>query len=229
MKAHFLPKTDGELSLWLQNFASKLPSYQTILNLSAEDLSSAARDAETLSYSLKISEAYRNEWKERTSFKKILKEGNGAAITLPTPPVEPPAPQGTIISGIVPRIRKFSQRIKKHPNFTTSIGIDLGLIGTDVNRDASALQPEIKAVFSGGEVVIAWKKGVSDGIDIYVDRGTGWEFLATDFQPNFTDKYRLSAEAAAAKWKYKARYRIGDEQAGNWSNVVEVAVLSSAV
>jgi hypothetical protein len=44
-------------------------------------------------------------------------------------------------------------------------------------------------------------------------------FPAVDTVPDYTD-----TAAQSALWKYKAIYRQGDDRAGQWSNVVSVAV-----
>ncbi len=59
---------------------------------------------------------------------------------------------------------------------------------------------------------------------IQVDRGAGqgFVFLANDTTPGYTDTTPLPT--APAKWTYRAIYHVGDQQAGQWSAPVGVAV-----
>ncbi|MEI6336175.1 MAG: hypothetical protein WCS87_16570 [Methylococcaceae bacterium] len=43
-------------------------------------------------------------------------------------------------------------------------------------------------------------------------------------QPNTTDNTLLPASGATAIWKYKAIYRLHDEQVGQWSDMISVMV-----
>ena len=59
-----------------------------------------------------------------------------------------------------------------------------------------------------------------------MDRGTGtFAFLAIDTVPDYLDTTPLPAPGAGAVWKYKAIYRLKDEQVGQWSDVISVSVM----
>jgi hypothetical protein len=57
-----------------------------------------------------------------------------------------------------------------------------------------------------------------------VDRGDGkgFGFLAVDTVPDYVDTAPIPP--AAATWKYKVIYRLHDEQVGQWSAFVSLAV-----
>jgi hypothetical protein len=67
-----------------------------------------------------------------------------------------------------------------------------------------------------------------DGIEIQVDRGTGFVFLAIDTIPNYTDTAPMPAAGQSALWKYNPEsfrgYRQGDDRVGQWSDVVSIPV-----
>ena len=50
-----------------------------------------------------------------------------------------------------------------------------------------------------------------------------WVFLAVDTEPHYIDTLAL-APGTAAVWKYRAIYLNGDEQFGQWSDPVSIAV-----
>jgi hypothetical protein len=64
-------------------------------------------------------------------------------------------------------------------------------------------------------VDIGWTKQGMDSIEIWVDRGTGFVFLAVDTVPGYTDTAPLPAAGQSALWKYKAIYHQGDDRVGN--------------
>lgn len=74
---------------------------------------------------------------------------------------------------------------------------------------------------------IVWTKGDADCLEIWVDRGDGkgFIFLAIDSQPDYPDTTAsLPATGASAVWKYKGIYRLADEQAGQWSDIISTTV-----
>ncbi len=61
-----------------------------------------------------------------------------------------------------------------------------------------------------------------DAIEIQVDRGAGWQMLAFDTTPGYTDTFALPN--ALTKWKYRAIYRVGDQRVGQCSAEQSVTV-----
>lgn len=86
------------------------------------------------------------------------------------------------------------------------------------------MKPVITAQLDAGQVDIGWMKQGMDGIEIQVDRGTGFVFLAIDTIPGYTDTAPMPAAGQSALWKYKAIYRQGDDRVGQWSDVVSIPV-----
>ena len=67
------------------------------------------------------------------------------------------------------------------------------------------------------------KSAFLDLCEIEVDRGDGQGFklLAYDTTPNYLDTLQPTT---AAKWTYRAIYRVGDARVGQWSAPVSIAV-----
>ncbi len=110
-------------------------------------------------------------------------------------------------------------RIKNHPGYTEAIGQDLAIIGAEQTVDPGAMKPALKLTLAAGHPNVGWKKQGMDGLEIHVDRGAGFGFLAIDTVPDYLDTAALPAAGASAVWKYKAIYRLGDEEVGQWSDV----------
>lgn len=59
-----------------------------------------------------------------------------------------------------------------------------------------------------------------------MDRNDGnqFVFLIINTEPSTTDPSPLPAPGTSAAWRYKAINRLHDEQVGQWSDVVSIAV-----
>jgi len=68
-----------------------------------------------------------------------------------------------------------------------------------------------------------------DGIEIWVDRGDGKGFLlsAIDTIPDYLDTAPLPGGWHECRWKYKAIYRLNDEQVGQWSDIASISVMGA--
>src|ERR1700720_1989927 len=119
-------------------------------------------------------------------------------------------------------VTKLVQRIKNHPGYTEAIGQDLGIIGAEQTIDMIAIKPTLIALLIAGHPVIQWDRQEMDAVELWVDRGSGFVFLAIDSEPDYTDTAALPAGGGI--WKYKAIYRLHDEQVGQWSDIVSVPV-----
>ena len=87
------------------------------------------------------------------------------------------------------------------------------------------MKPIFTIVLQAGHPNIVWKKQGMDALEIHVDRGAGFAFLALDTVPDYLDTAPLPAPGASAVWKYKAIYRLRDEQVGQWSDIASVSVM----
>jgi hypothetical protein len=223
-KSYYLPADDAGKGAWLNNLNAKLPSYSAALGLTATDTASVAADAAFFTYSLSsIGQvaAYSQQW---TAYKNSTRSGTGASLgSAPVAPSLGVAPTA-VAPNIFGRSTALVARIKTAPGYTDSIGQALQIIGADQTVDVTTMKPVITAALDAGQVDIGWTKQGMDGIEIQVDRGTGFVFLAIDTVPGYTDTAPLPAAGQSALWKYKAIYRQGDDRVGQWSDVVSIPV-----
>lgn len=221
-----MPSTDEGKVTWLNNFSQKLPDHAATLGINPEQISAVQNDAAMFSYIVNLVNGFRNGLSERVGYKDILKNGADGA-PLSTVPVFNNTPAPAIVpAGIFKRIGKLVQNIKSNPNYNDSIGGNLGIIGAGQDREVLDMKPVLKVRLDAGKPTIIWKKGKADSLDIYVDRGEnkGFAYLANDSSPDFTDTSALNGTDKIVEWKYKAIYRIKDEQVGSFSDEVSVMV-----
>jgi hypothetical protein len=223
-KSYYLPADEPGKGAWLNNLNAKLPSYSAALGLTAADTASVTADAAFFTYCLNSVgqvAAYSQQW---TAYKNAARNGTGASLgSAPTAPSLGVAP-AAVAPNIFGRATALVARIKTAPGYTDSIGQALQIIGADQTVDVNSMKPIITADLDAGQVDIGWTKQGMDGIEIQVDRGTGFVFLAIDTIPGYTDTAPMPAAGQSALWKYKAIYRQGDDRVGQWSDVVSIPV-----
>lgn len=231
MKKPFMPRTEAEKLAWLKNFANKIGTYATKYNVTAAEVTDLQNSAAFYDYWFNYALQYAEYNKKLTQYKTELRDGIEAGATpsiVPVPPTFAAAPT-SVAPGIFNRASSIAIIIKKRSNYTEADGQDLGIEGAEDTPSNAQTEATTKPTISvrliqGGKPEIVWNKGKFDGIDILVDRGNNqFVFLASDTFPNYTDNTPLPSTGAAI-WKYKAIYKYGDDQIGQWSDIVSIAV-----
>lgn len=223
-KAFFIPSDDAGKCTWLSNFAAKLPTYAAIVGVTPAEAAQVADDNLFFTYvcdALNKFKTYTQDW---TAYKNAARNGPTLG-NLPTAPVLGAAPV-PVSAEIFGRAALLGSRIKRHSSYTDAIGQDLGLIGAEQTVDLVNIKPVLKVQMQAGHPNLLWTKQGMDGIEIWVDRGTGtFAFLAIDTIPDYLDTAALPAAGTSAVWKYKTIYRFHDDQVGQWSDILSVSVM----
>lgn len=117
-------------------------------------------------------------------------------------------------------------KVKGNALYTTDIGKDMDILGEAPVVDPNTMKPVLKGEVTAQGVLLRWKKGAADALNIYADRkdGKGFLFLTTDIQPDYVDTTPLPAGVNSAVWNYKAIYVINDEEVGQFSENITITV-----
>lgn len=227
MTKSYLPETDAGKMQWLNNFAAKLPLYQAPLQLNDATLTEVQIWSDNFGYLIGNIELLRKYTVQYTAYKNLVRRSNASVETLGLLPPLPPAP--IMPHGPTPnifgQISKLVQLIKNNKGYNEAMGKDLGIIADYSGKNPHDLKPRITAQLLAGQPHIKWKKAGMQGIRIYVDRGNGYEYLATDIEPDYVDKHPLPPSGQAAVWRYKAIYILHDEEVGQMSDELVVTVV----
>lgn len=229
MKNHngYLPKADKQKAVWLKNFTLKLAVHGENVGILPDEILGTSNDAASFIYSIQMAENLKSSLAQIVAFKKILGTGDGTGpLAYPQITLVITQPPIAVEAGIFKRLAKLVQRIKNHRNYNESIGKDLGIIAPKATNNKMGLKPKLSGGLDAGRPLIKWKKGHADSIDIYVDRndGNGFIFLANDYTPDYIDTNPIPEEKETVVWAYKGIYRIKDEQVGEFSDVIKIAV-----
>ena len=221
-KSYYLPTDDSGKIEVLESLAAKLPAYKEVLYISTEEIETVQADAVAMRYILSVFNQMQSNAKQWTAYKNLIRDGGASKAALPVFPSLPDPVPPTVPPGIIPRLTSLVTRIKAARNYTEVIGQDLAIVGTIRIVDPSTWKPVIEPRIEASHPIIRWSKGKADSLEIWVDRGTGFTSLAVTTDPSYTDITPPPSEAAL--WKYKAIYKLRDQQVGHWSDVLSVAV-----
>ena len=227
-QASYLPVSDADRVIWLNNFKVKIAVYAATLGFTAAEITAIVNDAAFYQYVVGQLELYRQTMQALSAYKNQLRSSALQMALSAMPSVSVPATVPVAVpSGIFNRIVTIGLRIRRHPNYTTAIGQDLGIIAPVVPFNPAAMQPELTVGLDAGRPKLKWKKGDADGVQIYVDRGDGNGFVPLDksFRNVYIDGAEVPANQFGATWSYKLRYLIGDDEVGVESLVVSVNVI----
>ena len=225
-----VPKDDEGLATRLIHVKDTLPQFFAALGITAAspEVIEHGLDATMFRFVLDQQQRLVAAGEQSTKAKDRLRDGDlanpGQAVDLAFPgaPGTVPSPR---LPGVVPRFRKFMKFLKGRTGYTEAIGEALKIVGDEeVMPDLSTVQPVISLRLIGGQVEVLWTKKQMTALELEVDRGDGLgsRFLTIDSVPNYIDTQPFPA--TAAKWKYRAIYRLKDARVGLWSAVSEITV-----
>ena len=224
------PMRQGDQINWHVNWINKLPNWATALGLSPAQLAAAIADSLWLIYVLQAwLGAVRAFSLGATDSVTEAQTGTGNAPMVLPPFTAPALPAGgtPVNPGALTRTFALVQLLRDGGKLTEAMASDLGLTGSEAAEpDYASLIPVLKLSRTPTAVNIGWTWGGNaaflDMIELQVDRGTGWQQLAFDTTPGYTDSF--TQPATATQWKYRAIYRVDDHQVGQWSREVSIMV-----
>lgn len=225
----FIPLTNEEMAVWLNNFSSKLPLYSAKYFIHPDEVADMQQSSKYFTYVVGYHQKIDRYKIGLTAFRDKLRDGDpkkDEIANLPALPTFDPPPVA-VPTGIFKRAAAIAQRIKKKKGFLQSDGYDLGIIAPKPSFNPQTAQPTFSLrLVGGGHPEIAWKKGKMDGVEIYVKRNPDetFSFYAYSQYPNYIDMHALPPEGTAAVWSYRLIYRYKDNLAGFWSSEASITV-----
>lgn len=199
----YIPGSDAELLPWLTNFKLKVPDIAAALNLPMERVYELIYEIDLLI------EAIHTATTKKEEYAKAVADKNSRAKTS--------------LKGI----RALANLMKATNGFTEGMGQELGIFGTSTTIDVITYKPQIKIdVLARGIIRITFKKGSTDGVNIYRRRkgSLTWEFVARDTVSPYEDRIQLQNPGQPEHWEYCAIAVIKDQEIGQPSDVVEVVI-----
>ena len=223
-KHPYMPNSDSQRVLWLNNFAAKLPQEAETLGVSKAELESVTNDSLVFAYIMDCLESVKKYNLQMTSFKNLVRDdvSNQQVAVIPQPPIFPQMPAFSK-TGIFNRVRVLVQKIKLAKNYTDNIGKNLGIIGETYNIDYSTLKPTINVSINANNVVVKWRKGQTEALNVYVKRGDAdFILVGTSIKPPFVDTTKLPE--VPTNWVYRAIFVNNKVEVGKYSDEENILV-----
>lgn len=203
MKNDFIPFANGDLDSFEENFLRKIPGYAATLGINSDEISETTR----------IINEHRTAFSVMNSKKAEAKSATEDNLNSR--------------SRSISEIRRLAKQIKSAKAYTSGIGDDLGIIGSDVSsKDSVIMKPSLKANVSGHEVIIKFRKEGTDGIKLYSKRSaeTEFTFLAVDTASPYNDTREKLDAGKPEQREYYAYFFDADNDIGQQSDVLKVIV-----
>jgi len=222
----WIEATDIKFATQVVTFAQKIGEYQSLFGFTNQDIADMRADASFVDYVIKLSnmaDAYKQSW---MALKAQARKGRGgsnisgfpAAIDLGTPPA-------LVKPNVEKRFRATVKQIKAHKNYSKGIGESLGIEKPEFVLNPHEKKPIFKISFSSGVPVLKWVKSKFEGVEIWVNRGTGYTKLDRDIRSPYIDTHALPPAGQSAIWKYKMIYLLKDAPIGQWSDEASATVV----
>ena len=229
-KTFYLPDNDAERLTWLTNFNSKLVNtYAAILGLTPAQLLYILTGLRMYTYMLACVTAAESFYHSIVSYKDTLNASVVDTVTHPIPTYVPPAGAPTVMTpaGFIGWIMLLVANIKTNDAYTTEMGVDLDIIGTDIVINWLTAQPtKIKVAWSAGMVKGGFYKGQSNGGRVDSRRGTETVFttLTNVNRAKFIDDRPNLVVGTPETRQYRIWYLRGDVVVGIVSVIVTITV-----
>ncbi|MBS4027739.1 MAG: hypothetical protein KGZ58_03785 [Ignavibacteriales bacterium] len=196
---NFLPRTDAQLNFWLNNFAAKIGNFAADVGITPEQVTQFETDKTNLAMRLNDVQTKKTAYQSSVTEKDAVKEA------------------------IVKRIRDAAVMIKRHTNYTDTMGEDLGIVPPEIPGVPGGTEnamPEFQAVELPDRIRLDWLKDIFDGVIVQCKRGNETTFttLGTDMTSPYEDtRANLSIGVPEIRY-YRMRYILKDEEVGQWSD-----------
>ncbi|MDR0532682.1 MAG: hypothetical protein LBH01_01875 [Verrucomicrobiales bacterium] len=225
----YMPRTEDEFLSWSANFLLNLETNRDLLDVNPVLLQQLNATHANLKKSLHIIGLMTRDLASFSAYKnRVLYALGNRPITGPVLPAFP-LPDDQSRTGFVKTIKTEIARIKAHPDYSTVIGLAMGIESLDhPSRRKSELTPSFKLLVDDFRVILHWKKGPAEALRILADHGDGELRLAgVATRAKFTDPAPLPTTPAI--WRYQVCYLKRDRQIGFYSPIKEIAVKSAGV
>lgn len=199
--ADFIPSADDAKIVWLTNLKDTIDAHATTLGLTAARVTQVKTWCTDLITQINATNTAKQAWLAAASAKDTQ--------------------AATSLAGLRGEIKQW----KANPACTDATSAALKIVGTTGDFDPNTWKAEItKAEIVAGHVQLKWRKGPTDGVNIYVRlKGqTAWKFLTRDTNSPYDDHTPPTVPGTPEVREYQAYSVLGDQQIGQPSDIVAV-------
>ena len=221
---NIIPAKDELKMKWLSKFSVGLSLHGTELGIAADEIKATKADSDFFTGLLSYLETVSTNMNSLVLYKNTLLTGDSIVLTdVPSFSIMPT--HVAVLPGIFNRARTMVTTLKANPKLTAGMIQDMGLEGSEIIYDFDKIVVNAKIVMKNSHTYSYWNHKGTDAVDIKCDYGDtlGMVNVARISSVHFLDP-RLPAAGVETLYKYMYRYVVKDEQVGEWSNVISIAV-----
>ena len=224
-KQPYLPTTDEERVVWIKNYAEKKDQYQALFGFTPTEVALTYNDYKMWKFLVNRAFKFEAEREEFYEYKEAVEEGPETYDTSNKPIFDPGDPFPTVVPpDIFGRIGDEAETIKRHDDYTTGIGGEMGIEGAAIVFNPQTYKTTMKAkAFEGFVNVRFVKKGV-DAVVIYsrLQGQTTWVKLDRALQSPYKDIRPLAQAGMPEVREYSGKGFIGKEELPLRSDTVTI-------
>lgn len=199
----FIPRSDPQLCLWLDNYSKRIAVYGARFGLTADEVELQQKWCADLSEAIRFDDQKHKEWRAAVKKTRELKKSALSAV------------------------RHMVDRVKHGPGWTPEIGLAMGVVKPSPSPQAMELfKPKLQVEPLAGRVLLKFVRRPLDGINVYMRRRgeAQWQFVAHATRSPFTDHTALLTPNTAEIREYRAMGVRKDQEVGQPSDTVTVLV-----
>jgi len=219
--------TKADQYVQVQNFSMKIEGYAVPLGLSPAEVTDALGLCEAIMGAYTLTENSRATMQALTQWRDLVYTGEPEGSAAPAAPVFPVAGALTYKVGSVKLFFALRDRIVASAGYTTAIGEDLGIIGSEsAARPESEVTPDLKPTVSNGNFVnLAGSMQGMDALRVEYRTGTG-EFQTVAFLTNTPGGFQITPTTPNQPeiGFLRAVFIKKNEEYGNFSPTYQVTV-----
>lgn len=201
--SRFLPRSDSDLATWLVTYRTQLATHGKTVGLDATAIKEQQGLCEALGQSIAEDEEAYADWRAAVARTAELKAAS--------------------LKQILARI----EQIRVHPACSDEIQAALGIVNPTPQPVAlGELKIPVSLAALPGRVVVTWRKGPLDGVNVYSQRGveSHWLLLGRDNRPPFDDLRPLERPGQPEQRRYRVVGVIDDREVTPPSDIVQITI-----
>ena len=221
-----IASTESTLVTQIGKFVENYPTYNSILKVAPAKIINLGKGLAMLAFVVNEQDVIKTFGISFTAYKNSVLNGNQTMLNaIPVLTAYPAILPELCNGGVEGLLREIAQDCVATGALTETMAIALGLLELATIVDLTLGTANLSSKPSiAGHPKLHCTIGDYDGYEIWRDTGKGYVMIDVSTIPDFIDYAPLPAIGTSEVWNYKAIYRYKNEQIGNWSIVVSVAV-----
>lgn len=235
IRDYFWPQEPDKKLVVLKRFNGAMtPALQTKYGVSSGDLDYLTKSEKVLTYLIDVMQVAVN-WSESVTQRRdsIFSLPVDTVLDMPVGPILPALPKDgladitTYACGLNEVMARVASEIKGKPDYDVADGDLLGIEGALIPPpEAATTKPVLKSkIVTGGCPELGVKMSPFKSWELWADFGSGtFALYQVALKSKLLCEHALPPAGQSAVWRFKAIYRDGNSQFGQFSDVITVLV-----